>query len=88
MKLGFKKILAMLLAVIFCLNFVGCTNAPTWDGKWKITDEDYANMSIAEVISNEKDGTRYVTLSVGNASFKSQISSDSVRVAAYSISKA
>lgn len=88
MKLGFKKILAMLLAVIFCLNLVGCTQAPTWEGKWKITDEDYANMGIAEVITNEKDGTRYAALSVGNASFKQDITSDSVRVVAYPVSKA
>lgn len=88
MRIGFIRILAALLCVIFCLNFVGCTQAPTWDGKWKITDEDYAEMDIAEVISNEKDGTRYVTLSVGNASFKSEITSDSVRVAAYPLSKA
>lgn len=88
MKLGFKKMLAMLLAVIFCLNLVGCTQAPTWDGKWKITDEDYANMGIAEVITNEKDGTRYAALSVGNASFKQDITSDSVRVVAYPVSKA
>lgn len=88
MKLGFKKMLAMLLAVIFCLNLVGCIQAPTWDGKWKITDEDYANMGIAEVITNEKDGTRYAALSVGNASFKQDITSDSVRVVAYPVSKA
>ena len=88
MRMGFKRILAALLCVIFCLSLVGCSNAPTWEGKWKITDEDYAQMDIAEVISNEKDGTRYVTLSVGNASFKSEITSDSVRVAAYPLSKA
>lgn len=80
--------MAMLLAVIFCLNLVGCTQAPTWEGKWKITDEDYANMGIAEVITNEKDGTRYAALSVGNASFKQDITSDSVRVVAYPVSKA
>lgn len=88
MRISFKKVMAMLLAVIFCLNLVGCTEAPTWDGKWKITDEDYANMGIAEVISNEKDGTRYAALSVENTSFKSEITSDSVRVVAYPISKA
>lgn len=88
MRIGYKRILAALLCVIFCLNFVGCSNAPTWDGKWKITDEDYAEMDIAEVISNENDGTRYVTLSIDNTSFKSEITSDSVRVAAYPLSKA
>ena len=88
MRISFKKVMAILLAVIFCLNLVGCTNSPTWEGNWRITDEDYANMDIAEVISNENDGTRYATLSVENAIFKSGITSESVRVVAYPISKA
>ena len=56
--------------------------------KWEITDADYENMKIAEVISTENDGTRYVTLSAEDISYKSEVKSDSVRVVAYPVSKA
>lgn len=74
--------------MITCLNIAACSNAPSWDGKWEITDADYENMKIAEVISTEKDGTRYVTLSAEDISYKSEVKSDSVRVVAYPVSKA
>ncbi|MGO5174639.1 hypothetical protein ACTQ2N_05490 [Ruminococcus sp. LCP21S3_E8] len=45
-------------------------------------------MKIAEVISTENDGTRYVTLSTEDISYKSEVKSDSVRVVAYPVSKA
>ena len=88
MKTNLKRMAALLLAVITCLNIAACSNAPSWDGKWKITDADYENMKIAEVISTEKDGTRYVTLSAEDISYKSEVKSDSVRVVAYPVSKA
>lgn len=74
--------------MITCLNIAACSNAPSWDGKWEITDADYENMKIAEVISTENDGTRYVTLSTEDISYKSEVKSDSVRVVAYPVSKA
>ena len=74
--------------MITCLNIAACSNAPSWDGKWEITDADYENMKIAEVISTENDGTRYVTLSIEDMSYKSEVKSDSVRVVAYPVSKA
>ena len=74
--------------MITCLNIAACSNAPSWDGKWEITDADYENMKIAEVISTENDGTRYVTLSAEDISYKSEVKSDSVRVVAYPVSKA
>lgn len=88
MKTNLKRMVALLLAVITCLSIVSCSNAPSWDGKWEITDADYENMKIAEVISTEKDGTRYVTLSIEDMSYKSEVKSDSVRVVAYPVSKA
>lgn len=88
MKANLKRMVALLLAVIICLNIAACSNAPSWDGKWEITDDDYENMKIAEVISTENDGTRYVTLSIEDMSYKSEVKSDSVRVVAYPISKA
>lgn len=88
MKTNLKRIVALLLAVITCLNIAACSNAPSWDGKWEITDADYENMKIAEVISTENDGTRYVTLSAEDISYKSEVKSDSVRVVAYPVSKA
>lgn len=88
MKTNLKRMVALLLAVIICLSVAACSNAPSWDGKWEITDADYENMKIAKVISTENDGTRYVTLSTENISLKSEVKSDSVRVVAYSISKA
>ena len=88
MKTNLKRMAALLLAVIICLNIAACSNAPSWDGKWEITDADYENMKIAEVISTEKDGTRYVTLSIEDMSYKSDVKSDSVRVVAYPVSKA
>ena len=45
-------------------------------------------MKIAKVISTENDGTRYVTLSIEDMSYKSEVKSDSVRVVAYPVSKA
>lgn len=74
--------------MIICLSVAACSNAPSWDGKWKITDADYENMKIAKVISTENDGTRYVTLSAKDISYKSEVKSDSVRVVAYPVSKA
>lgn len=74
--------------MITCLNIAACSNAPSWDGKWEITDADYENMKVAEVISTENDGTRYVTLSAEDISYKSEVKSDSVRVVAYPVSKA
>ena len=74
--------------MITCLNIAACSNAPSWDGKWEITDADYENMKIAKVISTENDGTRYVTLSAEDISYKSEVKSDSVRVVAYPVSKA
>ena len=88
MKTNLKRIVALLLAVIICLNIAACSNAPSWDGKWEITDADYENMKIAEVTSTENDGTRYVTLSAEDISYKSEVKSDSVRVVAYPVSKA
>ena len=88
MKTNLKRMVALLLAVIICLNIAACSNAPSWDGKWEITDADYENMKIAEVISTENDGTRYATLSIEDISYKSEVKSDSVRVVAYPISKA
>lgn len=88
MKTNFKRMVALLLAVLICLNIAACSNAPSWDGKWEITDADYENMKIAEVISTENDGTRYVTLSAEDISYKSEVKSDSVRVVAYPVSKA
>lgn len=88
MKTNLKRMVALLLAVIICLNIAACSNAPSWDGKWEITDADYENMKIAEVISTENDGTRYVTLSIEDMSYKSEVKSDSVRVVAYPVSKA
>lgn len=88
MKTNLKRMLALLLAVITCLNIAACSNAPSWDGKWEITDADYENMKIAEVTSTENDGTRYVTLSAEDMSYKSEVKSDSVRVVAYPVSKA
>lgn len=87
MKTNLKRMAALLLAVIICLNIAACSNAPSWDGKWEITDADYENMKIAEVISTENDGTRYVTLSIEDMSYKSEVKSDSVRVVAYPVSK-
>ena len=71
MKTNLKRMVALLLAVITCLNIAACSNAPSWDGKWEITDTDYENMKIAEVTSTENDGTRYVTLSAEDISYKS-----------------
>lgn len=88
MKTNLKRMVALLLAVITCLSVAACKNAPSWDGKWEITDTDYENMKIAKVISTEKDGTRYVTLSIEDMSYKSEVKSDSVRVVAYLASKA
>lgn len=88
MKTNLKRMVALLLAVLICLSVAACSNAPSWDGKWKITDSDYENMKIADAVSTENDGTRYVTLSTENISLKSEVKSDSVRVVAYSISKA
>ena len=88
MKTNLKRMVALLLAVIICLSVAACSNAPSWDGKWEITDTDYENMKIAKVISTEKDGTRYVTLSAEDISYKSEVKSDSVRVVAYPVSKA
>ena len=88
MKTNLKRMVALLLAVIICLNIAACSNAPSWDGKWEITDADYENMKIAEVTSTENDGTRYVTLSAEDISYKSEVKSDSVRVVAYPVSKA
>ena len=88
MKTNLKRMAALLLAVITCLNIAACSNAPSWDGKWEITDADYENMKIAKVISTENDGTRYVTLSAEDISYKSEVKSDSVRVVAYPVSKA
>lgn len=88
MKTNLKRMAALLLAVITCLSVAACKNAPSWDGKWEITDADYENMKIAEVISTENDGTRYVTLSIEDMSYKSEVKSDSVRVVAYPVSKA
>lgn len=88
MKTNLKRMVALLLAVIICLNIAACSNAPSWDGKWEITDADYENMKIAEVISTENDGTRYATLSIEDMSYKSEVKSDSVRVVAYPVSKA
>ena len=88
MKTNLKRMVALLLAVITCLSVASCSNAPSWDGKWEITDADYENMKIAKVISTENDGTRYVTLSAEDMSYKSEVKSDSVRVVAYPISKA
>ena len=88
MKTNLKRMAALLLAVIICLNIAACSNAPSWDGKWEITDADYENMKIAKVISTENDGTRYVTLSAEDISYKSEVKSDSVRVVAYPVSKA
>ena len=88
MKTNLKRMVVLLLAVIICLNIAACSNAPSWDGKWEITDADYENMKIAKVISTENDGTRYVTLSAEDISYKSEVKSDSVRVVAYPVSKA
>lgn len=88
MKTNLKRMVALLLAVITCLNIAACSNAPSWDGKWEITDADYENMKIAKVISTENDGIRYVTLSAEDISYKSEVKSDSVRVVAYPVSKA
>ena len=88
MKTNLKRMVALLLAVIICLSVAACSNAPSWDGKWEITDADYENMKIAKVISTENDGTRYVTLSAEDISYKSEVKSDSVRVVAYPASKA
>lgn len=88
MKTNLKRMVALLLAVITCLSVAACSNAPSWDGKWEITDADYENMKIAKVISTENDGTRYVTLSAEDISYKSEVKSDSVRVVAYPVSKA
>lgn len=88
MKTNLKRMAALLLAVIICLNIAACSNAPSWDGKWEITDADYENMKIAKVISTENDGTRYATLSIEDMSYKSEVKSDSVRVVAYPVSKA
>lgn len=88
MKTNLKRMVALLLAVIICLSIAACKNAPSWDGKWEITDADYENMKIAEAISTENDGTRYVTLSIEDMSYKSEVKSDSVRVVAYLASKA
>lgn len=88
MKTNLKRMVALLLAVIICLSVAACSNAPSWDGKWEITNTDYENMKIAKVISIEKDGTRYVTLSAEDISYKSEVKSDSVRVVAYPVSKA
>lgn len=88
MKTNLKRMVALLLAVIICLSVAACSNAPSWDGKWEITNTDYENMKIAKVISTENDGTRYVTLSAENISYKSEVKSDSVRVVAYPVSKA
>ena len=88
MKTNLKRMVALLLAVIICLNIAACSNAPSWDGKWEITDADYENMKIAKVISTENDVTRYVTLSAEDISYKSEVKSDSVRVVAYPVSKA
>lgn len=88
MKTNLKRMVALLLAVITCLSVAACSNAPSWDGKWEITDADYENMKIAKVISTENDGTRYVTLSAEDMSYKSEVKSDSVRVVAYPVSKA
>ena len=68
MKTNLKRMVALLLAVIICLSVAACSNAPSWDGKWEITDADYENMKIAKVISTENDGTRYVTLSAEDIS--------------------
>ncbi len=88
MKTNLKRMVALLLAVIICLSVAACSNAPSWDGKREITDADYENMKLAKVISTEKDGTRYVTLSAEDISYKSEVKSDSVRVVAYPVSKA
>lgn len=88
MKTNLKRMVALLLAVIICLSVAACSNAPSWDGKWEITNTDYENMKIAKVISTENDGTRYVTLSAEDISYKSEVKSDSVRVVAYPVSKA
>ncbi|MGN0612822.1 MAG: hypothetical protein ACI4JB_02900, partial [Porcipelethomonas sp.] len=50
-------------SVGYSFNTTACSNKTSWDGKWEITDADYENMKIAEVISAENDGTRYATLS-------------------------
>lgn len=88
MKTNLKRMVALLLAVIICLSVAACSNAPSWDGKWEITNTDYENMKIAKVISTENNGTRYVTLSAEDISYKSEVKSDSVRVVAYPVSKA
>lgn len=76
-----------MLSVIICLSIVACSKAPSWDINWEITDDDYKNMKIAEIISTENNGSRYVTLSAKDISFKSEVNSDSVRVVVYPISK-
>lgn len=88
MKTKLKRIVALLLAVITCLSVAACSKAPSWDGKWDISDSDYDNMKVAQVASDKNDGMRYVSLSVKDTKFKSEISSDNIRVVAYPFSKA
>lgn len=88
MKKSMKKIVALLLVVITCFSIAACAHAPSWDGKWKISEDDYKDAKIAKVVSSQNNGTRYVTLSNENINFKSDIKSDNIRVVAYPVSKA
>lgn len=88
MKTKLKRVVALLLAVITCLSVAACSKAPSWDGKWDISDSDYDSMKVAQVASDKNDGTRYVSFSVKDTKFKSEISSDNIRVVAYPFSKA
>ena len=87
MKSKAKRLVALFLLVLMCFNVAACTNAPKWEGKWEITDDEYKNALYLDSESEVKDGTRTVTITSEYSDFKPEISKESVRITALPFTK-
>lgn len=87
MKTKIKRFTAVIMAVIICLNIAACSNAPKWEGKWKISDADYEKSIFADSETKADNGTRTVTLTCEDSSFKSDLNKDSIRISAFPFSE-
>ncbi|MDD6488294.1 MAG: hypothetical protein PUG48_00550 [Clostridia bacterium] len=86
MKTKIKRLTALILAVIAILNITACSNVQKWDGKWKITDDDYDKSIFADSKIEKGKDTITVTINSDKTTFKSDISKDSIRIAAFTFS--
>ncbi|MGN0613423.1 MAG: hypothetical protein ACI4JB_05935 [Porcipelethomonas sp.] len=87
MKINLKRIASLLMAIIMCFSITACQNTPKWDGKWEITDDEYEKSIFADSEVEKGKDEINITLGSDKVSFKSDISKDSIRIAAFTFSE-